>query len=89
MTRECDFICENQAKPALFYVMRLQNVDTKDMPDPTPSKTGVICKDSQKIRMFGSLGGGGEYGKHHVSHHVATPKLYDLGDANAHRYVPP
>ena len=23
----------------------------------------------------------GEYGKHHVSHHVATPKLYDLGDA--------
>ena len=61
---------------------------TKDMPDPTPSKTGVVCKDSQKIQMFGSLGGGGEYGKHHVSHHVATPKLYDLGDANAHRYVP-
>ena len=31
----------------------------------------------------------GEYDKHHVSHHVATPKLYDLGDANARRYVPP
>ena len=76
-----------KTRQSLHYFMLCDY--TKDMPDPTPSKTGVICEDSQKIQMFGSLGGGGEYGKHHVSHHVATPKLYDLGDANAHRYVPP
>ena len=28
----------------------------RDMPDPTPSKTGVVCKDSQKIKCSGVLG---------------------------------
>ena len=51
----------------------------KDMPDPTPSKTGVVCKDSQKIKCSGVLGEVVNTDKHHV----AMPRLYDLGDATA------
>jgi len=82
-------MCETRQSLHYFYVMRLQGVDAKRYARHHPIQGEQFVKTPKTIQMFGSLGGGGEYDKHHVSHHVATPKLYDLGDANARRYVPP
>ena len=81
-------MCETRQSLHYFRLCEYKTSTLKICPTPSDPR-GAVVKTPKNIEMFGSLGGGGEYGKHHVSHHVATPKLYDLGDANAHRYVPP
>ncbi len=64
MTQNVILCVKNQAKPALFYVMRLvseSELKTHVQPRILQGQTGVNCEDCLKVQTFRSLGGDGEY----------------------------